>query len=70
VFLGDFMAFIQSKYCEHCEKETQHCNGVCEVCAERFERERIAIWNALTIDEKLCDLRKRIEKLERGPIHF
>ena len=61
------MAFIQMKYCSRCEKETQHCNGVCPVCSERSERERIALWNALTVDEKLSDLRKRVEKLERGP---
>jgi hypothetical protein len=64
------MAFMTVKYCADCKKETQHCNGICLVCHERFELERITVWNSLTTDEKLNDIRKRVEKLERGPILY
>lgn len=64
------MAFIRMEYCNSCEKETQHCNGVCPTCYEKSERIRIAKWNDLMADEKLVDLRKRIEKLERGPAMY
>ena len=64
------MAFINDSYCPHCERVTQHVNMGCVVCNERKERERIATWNALTTDEKLSDLRKRVEGLERGPTIF
>lgn len=64
------MAFISVNYCAACEKEISHTNGACSICRERGERERIAAWNALTTEEKLQDLRKRVEKLEHGPIRF
>jgi hypothetical protein len=32
----------------------------------RLERERIAIWNSKTIEEKLDELLKRIDRLEQG----
>jgi hypothetical protein len=64
------MAFLDFNYCFKCEKETQHINGNCLFCCERLDRERIAKWNAQTIDEKLSNLRKRIEELERGPMRF
>lgn len=61
------MAFIRDEYCHRCERETQHCNNKCTVCREREYRERTAAWNAQTTDEKLQDIRKRLEALERGP---
>lgn len=64
------MAFINDSYCCRCERVTSHINGGCSICNERNERERIGKWNALTIDEKLSDLRKRVESLEQGPMRF
>jgi hypothetical protein len=64
------MAYIRDEYCHRCEKETQHCNHKCTNCAEREYRERTAAWNALTTDEKLQDIRKRLEDLERGPAQY
>jgi len=61
------MAHISKEYCNICKKETQHTN---DKCSKRRYRERTATWNTLTIDEKLKDLRKRVEKLEKGPIRF
>lgn len=64
------MVMISTEYCPECEKETSHCNGRCGVCRDREERKRIASWKALTTKEKLDDLRKRVEALERGPARF
>ena len=64
------MAYVVEKYCDYCERTTVHMNHQCNVCHARLERERIAVWNSLTSEEKLQDLRKRIEALERGPITY
>jgi len=64
------MAFIRYEYCSVCEKETEHINLNCSSCQERERRLFIGQWNALNVDEKIQDLRKRIEKLERGPMRF
>ena len=58
------MAYIVNGYCLRCERDTQHTNSKCDICAERENRERIAVWNSLITDEKLQDLRRRIERLE------
>lgn len=47
-----------------------HTNTKCNICNEREERERVAKWNVQTVDEKLQDLRKRVESLERDPIRY
>jgi len=60
------MAYIHRQYCSYCRIETDHINGGCTPCAIRLERERIAIWNSKTIEEKLDELLKRIDKLEAG----
>ena len=64
------MAFVCDEFCAVCKKVTQHCNSKCGVCFEREERMRIAAWNAQTDGEKLQDLRRRVEALERGPVRF
>ena len=64
------MAFVNFKYCSKCEIETNHTNDKCDTCRDRARRERTAAWNALTTDEKLQDLRRRVEGLERGPMRF
>lgn len=61
------MAFIDAKYCSRCEIVTSHVNGECFSCKKRFNDVRIAQWDALTVDERLTDLRERLEKLEHGP---
>ena len=64
------MAIIRHVYCTLCEDVKLHLNNECQVCAERKERERVAVWNALTVEEKMQDLRRRIEVLERGPARY
>jgi hypothetical protein len=61
------MAFVRLEYCRRCEKDTQHTDHKCFTCWDRQERERIAIWNVQTVEEKLQDLRRRVEALEKKP---
>lgn len=64
------MAFIENKYCPRCERCEVFCNGKCNFCKNREYIQETAAWNALSADEKLQDLRKRIEKLEQGPLRY
>lgn len=61
------MAFINEAMCYECKKVTTHTNNYCNICTEKNEKERIRIWNAQSTKHKLDDLRRRIEKLEKGP---
>lgn len=62
------MAYIeQHKYCTHCEREYTFVNGQCTSCLEKLARTKVASWNAQTVEEKLQDLRKRVEQLEAPP---
>jgi len=60
------MALATSKYCPKCGDETVHINMLCARCEDRFMREEQARWEALSTEEKIQDLIRRIEKLERG----
>ena len=64
------MALIDAKYCPQCEIVTSHINGECSPCKKRFNDIRIAQWDALSVDERLTNLRERMEKLERGSIIY
>lgn len=64
------MAYVVQQRCDVCEKTTTWINHKCSVCRAREERERIAVWNSKTVDEKLQNLRQRIEQLEAGPITY
>jgi len=64
------MAFVRDEYCRICEYETLHTNSKCNKCSEREHREAMAAWQAKTVDEKLLDLLKRIQILERGPPRY
>lgn len=58
------MAYVELKYCDKCAGTTNHINGKCAPCYDREYRQKNAAWQALTVEEKLLDLMKRIEKLE------
>ena len=64
------MAHVVTEYCGRCETDTTFVNGSCSSCSMREYREMVGAWNALTVDEKLTDLRKRMEKLEHGPARY
>jgi hypothetical protein len=64
------MAYVSHESCFKCERTTQHINGDCVDCKGKEDRARIAAWNSQTIEEKLQDLRIRMERLERGPARY
>jgi hypothetical protein len=64
------MVQVTKRYCRKCEHETIHHNGKCGPCNEREEKARIAAWNAQTVEERIQDLRRRVEELERGPARY
>jgi hypothetical protein len=64
------MAFVRDEYCLVCKKETRHTNGGCDICLEKAERKRIHEWESKSTKAKLSDLRRRIEKLEQGPMRY
>lgn len=66
-FIKQKMARISQDYCNKCSQETQHINNRCVPCAVRETRQEMAAWQALTIEEKLLDIHKRLLKLEAGP---
>ncbi len=56
------------------EPNPQEIQDICDElrhAAENRDRNnrqaRIDAWNAMTVDERLNDIRRRIEQLERGP---
>lgn len=55
---------IRREYCYKCVKEVDFHNGQCPDCVDRLHREKMAAWQALTIEEKLLDIHKRLLKLE------
>jgi hypothetical protein len=61
------MAFVRIEHCWSCRKETRHINGKCEICLELTKKEKVAKWDAQSTNDKLNDLRIRIEALERDP---
>lgn len=58
------MAYIARRYCSGCEQEVDTINGKCVTCAVRKTRQEMAAWQALTIEEKLLDIHKRLLQLE------
>lgn len=61
------MALVTHDWCGKCERTTQRVNGKCVECAAKEEQARIIVWNAQTTEEKLQDLRRRVERLEAKP---
>lgn len=64
------MAYISQEYCNFCEQETQFINRKCIACACREVRQETAAWQALTVEEKLLDIHKRLRKLEAKPATY
>lgn len=64
------MAFVEHKECRVCQQVTRHCNGKCSDCESRKRREELNKWQSMSYDERLDDLRKRVESLEAGPLRF
>lgn len=64
------MAFIQARYCAKCNKQTRHIDGECEECLNHFSTKELEKWNGQSLEDKIKNLRERIERLERGEIRY
>jgi acyl-CoA reductase-like NAD-dependent aldehyde dehydrogenase len=64
------MAYVSDDECRVCERVTQHVNRECVECRARKYRQATAAWNALTVEERLQDLRRRVEALEARPLTY
>lgn len=64
------MVMARHQWCGTCEAETLHHNNKCTKCMEREKRVERAKWNALTNEEKIEVLLKRVEQLEKSPIKY
>jgi len=64
------MAHLHLSWCGFCRRKTDHMNFECLPCVDRIQRERRAIWNSKTNEEKIEELLKRIEKLESEPQRY
>jgi hypothetical protein len=60
------MAYITTRFCYLCGKETTHTNTICDDCHEREEQQKLSAWMMQTTEEKLTDLHKRLLKIEEG----
>lgn len=62
------MALIRNEYCSDCKQATSHVNGSCSPCVIRKqELDRIAEkarWDALTLEEKVEDINRRLKAVE------
>ena len=61
------MAYLHTEYCKECDCTRTFINNRCPQCGERKQRMEMAAWQALTVEEKLLDIHKRLLKLEAGP---
>jgi phage FluMu protein Com len=62
--------FLEIKECPRCKDVTQHYDGKCNRCEKIDADEKERAWESQHIETKITNLRKRIEKLERGPARF
>ena len=63
------MVLAQHRWCTKCDRDTMHHNNKCVPCQEIRRREERVIWLALTPEEKIERLLKRIEDLEKRLYH-
>lgn len=61
------MAYVVHQYCNECCNTTLHVNNKCSECKSREQRQKLAAWQSLTVEEKLLDIHKRLSYLERKP---
>lgn len=64
------MAYVEQKECKVCQKITYHTNGKCNDCKHRGYLKKVHKWDAMSYDDRLTDLRKRMEELEAGPPRY
>jgi hypothetical protein len=64
------MVMARHSWCHVCRRDTLHHNGWCCHCEKLKEEAKVRAWESMSIEDKLTDLCKRIENLERGPARY
>ena len=64
------MATFDELYCKNCGRETNHINGECCACQNKKEELAAKQWDKRSVDDRLSELRKRVERLEGGNLDF
>lgn len=62
------MAYIYDEHCDTCKKITPHIDGKCGICLEKAHKDRIAKWEAMSVEDKLRNILVRVEALEGGSL--
>lgn len=58
------MAFCRTEFCEACGLDTMHTNHKCNRCMLAKVNRMEDAWEALTPEEKMKNLLRRVERLE------
>jgi hypothetical protein len=64
------MAWINTQHCRTCGHDTKHNGNTCLPCQERERKAAEDKWMAQTPDEKLLNLHRRLQAIERGPARY
>ena len=64
------MVYLHESYCTDCGKLTKFRNSLCNNCEEKKKRIKVATWSVLTGEEKIEELKKRIEQLESKNVRY
>lgn len=62
---GEIMAFLNTQYCCTCLKKTTHVNNKCQTCEEQKLLLQETEWNALSLEDKVDTLKRRLDSLAR-----
>lgn len=64
------MTRISSSYCAACGEQKTFVNGKCGACKKKKAEEEERRWSALSVDDRLLDLHRRMKALESGPTRY
>jgi len=64
------MARISRKHCAVCDSDQTFVNGRCGACKKKKTGEEEEKWSAMSVDDRLLDLHRRVKQLEQGPRRF
>lgn len=62
--------YLNIQHCFVCHEGTEHINNKCSICDKKEYQNHIDTWNALSLDEKLNNIRERLEQLEEKRSYF
>lgn len=62
--------YLSTEICLECGKLTMHHNNKCVECYDKEQKVLFEKWHKMTMQDQINELKKRIEKLEQGPMRF